>query len=99
MKSFCFIILALAFLGTLTTSALACGLEGRATRGKSNVDGTVRVSTSWNGKEAFPRGGSYSLELGDSACGESVEVFVDGKSIGRRSIPKRGMARVDISVK
>jgi hypothetical protein len=33
--------------------------------------------------------------LGSGACGKSVEVYVNGYSIGRRSIPNDGNARVD----
>ena len=81
-------------------SSFACGIEGKATRTDgSKVDGTARVSTSWNGNTAYPRGGYYNLELGNSACGENVEVFVNGKSIGRRSVPRDGNARVDFVLK
>jgi hypothetical protein len=86
---------ALAFF---SASLWACGIEGRASRSGSDVNGTVRVSTSWNSSEAFPRGGYYSLDLGSGACGESVEVFVNGYSIGRRSIPSSSNARVDFSL-
>jgi hypothetical protein len=76
--------------------SLACGIEGKATRTDgSRVDGTARVSTRWNGNTAYPRDGYYNLELGSGACGENVEVYVNGYSIGRRSIPRDGNARVD----
>jgi hypothetical protein len=82
------------------TLSFACGIEGRATREGSPVDGSVRVSTSWNSSiDAFPRGGSYSLDLGSSACGESVEVYVNGNSIGRHKIPSSGNARVDFQMR
>ncbi|MDR1489477.1 MAG: hypothetical protein LBS65_03170 [Desulfovibrio sp.] len=78
----------------------ACGIEGKATRtGGSKVDGTARVSTSWNSKDAYPRDGYYNLDLGSGACGENVEVYVNGNSIGRRSIPRDGNARVDFVLK
>ncbi|MDL2321829.1 hypothetical protein LJC47_05735 [Desulfosarcina sp. OttesenSCG-928-B08] len=81
--------------------SVACGIEGKATRTDgSKVDGTVKVSTSWNSsKQAYPRDGYYNLELGSGACGQTVEVFVNGYSIGKRSIPKDGNARVDFTMK
>jgi hypothetical protein len=79
---------------------LACGIEGTAIRSTgSNVDGSVRVSTGWNSQTAYPRNGRYSLDLGASACGAVVEVFVNGNSIGRHHIPSRGYARVDITMR
>ncbi len=89
--------LTLVFLAAfaLPSAAAACGIEGRATRTDgSKVEGTVTVSTSWNSSKAFPRGGSYSLDLGSSACGQSFEVFVNGYSIGRRTAPSSGNATV-----
>ncbi|MDR1165653.1 MAG: DUF4982 domain-containing protein [Deltaproteobacteria bacterium] len=85
-------------IALLSASVWACGIEGSATRSGSDVNGTVRVSTSWNSSDAFPRGGYYNLDLGSGACGESVEVFVNGYSIGRRSIPSSGNARVDFTL-
>jgi hypothetical protein len=77
-------------------AALACGIEGKATRTDgSKVDGTARVSTSWSNANAYPHGGYYNLELGSGACGKSVEVYVNGNSIGKRSVPNDGNARVD----
>jgi hypothetical protein len=79
---------------------LACGIEGKAERTDgSKVDGMARVSTRWNNRNAFPRGGYYNLELGKGACGRSVEVFVNGNSIGRRALPNDGNARVDFVLK
>jgi hypothetical protein len=95
-------IILFSFLALLlsATSAQACGIEGKATRtDKSKVDGTARVSSSWNGDTAYPRGGYYNLELGSGACGKSVEVYVNGYSIGNRSIPRDGNARVDFVLK
>jgi len=75
---------------------MTCGIEGSATRTDgSRVDGTATVSTSWNGKTASPGDGYYFLDLGDSAGGESVEVYVNGYSLGRHRIPNSGTARVN----
>ena len=79
----------------LPASSFGCGIEGSATRTDgSKVDGTARVSTSWNSNTAYPRGGYYNLDLGSGVCGENIEFYVNGKSIGRRSIPRSGNARV-----
>jgi hypothetical protein len=95
------IMMSLMCLGIFSASgALACGIEGKAVRTDgSKVDGTARVSTSWNSKEAYPHGGYYNLDLGDSVCGENIEVYVNGNSIGRRKIPNDGNARVDFTLK
>ena len=98
----CLLLLSAILLLGLTTAALAfaCGIEGKATRTDgSKVDGTVTVSTSWNSNKAYPRNGYYNLELGSSACGKNVEVYVNGNSIGNRKIPNDGNARVDFTMK
>jgi hypothetical protein len=85
---------------TLSSQAFACGFEGTAVRKDgSKVDGTARISTSWNGNQAYPRNGRYSLELGNSACGQSMEVYVDGNGIGRYTLPNSGMKRLDVVVR
>ncbi len=84
----------------ISSQVFACGIEGKAVRTDgSKVDGTATVSTSWNSEKAFPRKGYYTLDLGSSACGESVEVYVNGYSIGRHRIPSSGNATVNITLK
>ncbi|MDR2800928.1 MAG: hypothetical protein LBB52_06645 [Desulfovibrio sp.] len=100
MKKFSVWFFTAAFLLVSASASLPCGIEGKATRTDgSKVDGTARVSSSWNNKEAYPRGGYYNMDLGSSVCGENIEVFVNGYSIGRRSIPRDGNARVDFTLK
>jgi len=83
-----------------TGPALACGIEGSAVRTDgSKVDGTARVSTSRNSKEAYPKNGTYSLEMGSTSCGESADVYVNGYSIGRYKIPTSGFATVNFTLK
>lgn len=80
--------------------AMACGISGTATRTDgSSVDNTATVSTSWNSSKAYPKGGRYSLDLGSTACGAKVEVYVNGYSLGRVSIPSSGNARLDFVLK
>jgi hypothetical protein len=94
------LIILVGFLLFSVSVSFACGIEGKATRTDgSKVDGTARVSTSWNNREAYPRGGYYNLDLGGGVCGENIEVYVNGYSIGRRSIPRDGNARVDFVLK
>ena len=100
MKKVCLWFALAGFLLSPVSVSFACGIEGSATRTDgSKVDGTARVSTSWSGKDAYPRGGYYNLDLGSNACGENIEVYVNGNSIGRRSIPNSGNARVDFVLK
>lgn len=48
-------------------------------RDGSKVDGTMRVSTSWNGNTAYPRNGEYSLDLGSNPQ-KKITVYVDGSA-------------------
>ena len=94
---------AIIFAATALASvpAQACGFDGHLIRGDgSRVDGTARVSTSWNSKRAeFPRPGYYFLDLGPNACGEKIELYVNGYSMGRYNVPRRGMVTVDVKLK
>lgn len=85
----------------LTTSpALACGVQGNATRTDgSKVDGTATVSSSWNSTKAYPRGGFYSLDLGSGACGQRVTVYVNGQELGQVRLPNSGNVRADFVLK
>jgi len=67
-----------------TASAQACGIQGTAVYSDgSKMDGTATISTSWNGKKAFPRNGQYQLNLGSSVCGQTIAVYLNGNN-GRR---------------
>mgnify|MGYP007130728987 CR=1 FL=1 len=69
-------------------------IYGSANRGDgSKVDGTMRVSTSWNGNEAFPRNGQYRLDLGSNPR-QRITVYVDGMRY--TEIHVDGDVRVDI---
>lgn len=59
----------------------------------SKVDGTMTVSTSWNGNKAFPRGGDYRLDLGGNPR-QRITVYVDGMTY--TEILVDGDTRVDI---
>lgn len=94
------VLLALGVLCGLAAPAVACGIEGYGRRtDDSKVDGTATLSTSWNGEKAFPRDGRFRLELGSAVCGQSIEVYVNGYSIGRYSIPSSGFAWVNFTLK
>jgi hypothetical protein len=83
--------------------AFACGFDGPIEHGDgSGVSGGsgVRVATSWNSERAqFPRKGYYFLDLGPNACGEKIELFVNGYSMGRYNVPNRGMVTVPVKLK
>jgi hypothetical protein len=94
------LVLLFACASVFAGPAFSCGIEGKAVRTDgSRVDRTAKVSTSWNSNTAYPRDGYYNLDLGSGACSQSVEVFVNGNSIGRRSLPRDGNARVDFTLK
>lgn len=65
----------------------------------SKVDGSATISTSWNGEKAYPRSGQFTLDLGSDVCGESVEVFVNGYSVGRHRISSGGFTTINVTLK
>ena len=62
----------------------------------SKVNGTMKVSTSWNGNVAFPKDGEYTLELGSDPSGQRITVYVDGQRYTEVTV--NGAARLDIVV-
>ena len=83
-----------AALLTAAGPVAACGIEGRAVNSDgSAINGTGRISTSWNSKKAFPRKGRYRLDLGSSVCGEKITVYLDGNQ-GQR-VRVNGWTRVN----
>jgi hypothetical protein len=99
MTRFFFPLILAAALMVPATFSNACGIEGSATREGEPDEATSLVTTSFNSDYAVPRGGTYTLELGDSACGTSVEVFVNSFSIGQYMIPSSGNAKVDFKLR
>jgi len=64
---------------SVASSGYACGVQGTAVNSDgSKIDGSGTISTSWNGEKAFPRDGTYSLDLGSNVCGEEITVYLDG---------------------
>jgi hypothetical protein len=64
--------------------SFACGIEGTAVNSDgSKIDGSGKISTSWNGKKAYPKNGRYKLDLGSSVCGNKITVYLDGNQ-GKR---------------
>lgn len=61
----------------------------------SKVNGTVTVSTSWNGKKAFPRNGRYYLDFGGTV-NHNVTIYVNGTTFARVYVSRQ--TRVDIVV-
>lgn len=60
--------------------ASAACIYGSAVNGDgSKIDGSARVSTSWNSKKAYPRNGKYELCLGSNP-GKSITVYVNGST-------------------
>ena len=60
------LLVSIAVSGLLFGSqAFARGIRGTAVNSDgSKIDGTGKISTSWNSKKAFPRNGKYELGLG-----------------------------------
>lgn len=92
-KTFITVSCAAALL-SVPSLASACGIEGRAVNSDgSAINGTGRISTSWNSKKAYPRKGTYRLDLGSSVCGEKITVYLDGNQ-GQR-VRVNGWTRVN----
>ncbi len=62
-------------------------------RDGSKVDGTMRVTTSWNGNTGYPKSGQYRLDLGSNPR-QRITVYVDGQHYTEVYVD--GDARVDI---
>jgi hypothetical protein len=81
-------------------SANNCGVEGSVRwRDGSKSNKSTTISTSWNSQKAYPDDGWYSLDLGSSACGQSLTVYLDGNQGTRVTLPSSGHARVDFTAR
>ena len=89
---------ALVLIGWLAnSSACADTLYGTCKRKDgSKVDGTVKISTSWNGKKAYPKDGSYRLDFGGKV-GKTITVYVNGSKYG--TVEVKGNSELNIVVK
>ncbi len=82
---------ALALVSTATHSA--CLYGSAVNSDGSKIDGSAKVSTSWNGKQAFPRNGKYQLCLGSNPKA-SITVYLDGRKYTQ--IHVNGDTRLDL---
>jgi hypothetical protein len=97
MKRFILIVtLILFFTGQAVFAGFIYGTVTRTDGSKS--DGTSTVSTSWNSKKAYPKNGEYRLDLGGTADGEIVTVYINGNCWGKVKVKSSG-TRVDIELK
>jgi hypothetical protein len=77
--------------------AFADSLYGSCRRSDgSKVDGTARITTSWNGSYAVPRDGAYRLHLGGSVK-QTITVYVDGSR--HTTVFVDGDKRLDIVIR
>ena len=81
-------------LGATSLTANAACIYGSAVNGDgSKIDGSAKVSTSWNSVKAYPRNGRYELCLGSNP-GQRITVYVDGRSYAKIHVD--GDTRLDI---
>lgn len=82
MRATPLIILALA-LPLAAAPALADSLRGNCVnKAGEPCDHKVHtISTSWNGKKAFPDNGAYFLDFGGTV-GTTITVYCDGDKVG-----------------
>ncbi len=59
----------------------------------SKIDGSTRISTSYNGKEAFPRSGEYRLCFGSNPKSR-ITVYIDSRTY--TEVVVNGNTRLDI---
>lgn len=91
-------ILGLAGVTLFAVSSYACGIEGYVTwPDGTKSDGTSTISTSWNSKKAFPKNGYYSLELGSSACGQTITVYLNGNQ--GKEVRVSGSTQVNFTIR
>lgn len=89
-------LLATALTLGMCTMSLADSLYGSIKfKDGSKADGSVGVSTSWNGKKGYAKNGMYELDFGEKV-GAKVTVYVRGTSVG--TVFVSGNTRFDIIV-
>ncbi len=89
-------ILGLSLLVLIATAAWAgeACLYGKAVWASGDkIDGSSRVSTSWNGNTAYPRNGEYRLCLGSNPK-KTITVYLNGDRYGEVYVD--GNTRFDI---
>ena len=83
-------------LTIFATTSFADSIYGTAKyKDGSKVDGTATISTSWNGKKAFPKRGEYELDFGGKV-GQKITVYVNGSRFAQITVT--GRTRLNIVV-
>lgn len=75
-----FTISGMLFAGTAQAGGACLYGSARWSSG-SEIDGSTRVTTSWNSKKAYPRNGEYELCY-DRNPDRRVTVYVQGRDVG-----------------
>jgi hypothetical protein len=60
-------------------------LQGTCTRDGKKVDGTAKITTSWNNKYAVAKNGTYKLDFG-AKVGKSIDIYVNGAKYDRVNV-------------
>ncbi|OQY28509.1 MAG: hypothetical protein B6244_07120 [Candidatus Cloacimonetes bacterium 4572_55] len=96
-KAFTILLVLVVFLAFTIPVAYADSIYGTCKhKDGSKVDGTVRVSTSWNNKKVYPRNGKYKLDFGKNVDAK-ITVYVNGKKYTTISVD--GDEKLDILIK
>ena len=83
----------LSMVSTFALAGDACLYGSAKWRSGSKIDGSSKISTSWNSKKAFPRNGQYRLCLGSNPKGE-ITVYLNGSTYAKVYV--NGDTRLDI---
>ena len=78
---------------TATYAGEACIYGSAVNFAGSKIDGSAKISTSWNDVKAFPRNGEYQLCLGSNPR-KSITIYVNGAKYTTLSV--NGNTRLDI---
>lgn len=87
------LLISLSFIAVSSHLSAACLYGSAQNADGSKIDGTARVTTSWNSKTAYPRKGSYELCLGSNPK-QRITVYLDGSSYRRLYVD--GDTRLDL---
>ena len=74
------VCLAIILTCLFVSAAFADSIYGTCKRKDgSKVNGTAKITTSWNKKYAVPKNGKYRLDFGGTV-GKKITIYVDGNS-------------------
>lgn len=93
MHKILFILITLLIFIPLAKASDACLYGDAVNSDGSKIDGSARITTSWNNTTAFPRNGRYELCLGSNPR-QTITIYVNGNRY--TDIKVDGDTRLDV---